>query len=183
MIVTTLKPQYEQIFKTIAEDPRYLSGYSSGLGKGLSLQPIQTVQLQMAGTLHLAPSLPPGVGLRHSDGSEARDFATMKIVAQELILPMIAKVAPVTKPYVTGVQAVWLAVDLFNEICEEDIDGTKVTIKSVRLANKAVDTVLTFQGAPGPAITVNSISGLCIATADKLYIARQKRTGAQRQGG
>jgi hypothetical protein len=172
MIVTTCKPQYVRTLKSLAEDPRYLSGYSSELQKGLDLRSIKTIQLPSAGTLALAPSLPPGVSLCKSDGSEAKDFESMKIFAQELILPMIAKIAPVTRPYVTGVQALWLAVDLFNEVREEDVDGGKATIKSIRIASKAVDALLTYQGAPEPAILANSIAGLCIATADKLYVVR-----------
>lgn len=178
MIITTLKPQYGRVLKQIAEDPRYLAAYSSELQGGLSIQPIKTIQLESAGTLLLASNLPLGTGFRKQKGSEARDFDTVKILAQEFILPMIAKVAPVAKPYVTGVQALWLAADLFKEISEEEFDGTKATIKSVRLANKAVDALLTFQGAPDSATMINSIAGLCIATADKLYVARLDEAGA-----
>jgi hypothetical protein len=177
MIITTLKAQYGRTLKPIAEDPRYLTAYSSELQEGLSLQPIKTIQLESAGTLILASALPLGTGFRKQKGTEARDFDTVKILAQELILPMIAKVAPVAKPYVTGVQALWLTADLFKEISEEEFDGTKATIKAVRLANKAVDALLTFQGAPDSATMINSIAGLCVATADKLYVARLDEAG------
>ena len=177
MIITTLKPQYGRVLKPIAEDPRYLAAYSSELQEGLSLQPIKTIQLESAGTLILASTLPLGTG-RKQKGSEARDFDTVRILAQELILPMIAQVAPVAKPYVKGVQALWLAAELFKEISEEEFDGTKATIKSVRLASKAVDALLTLQGAPDSATMINSIAGLCIATADKLYVARLDEAGA-----
>lgn len=90
---------------------------------------------------------------------------------------------PVTKPYVTGVQAVWIGYDLFQEIREDDVDMAKVAIKGVKAAHKAVDALLTYQGAPDPAKLVNSIAGLCIATADHLYIARLQDMEALKQGG
>jgi hypothetical protein len=172
MIITTIKSSYEPAFRAITENPRYVSGYPDEARKDLGLEKDETVVVPLVGPFNLAQSLPQGAELRRADGSEAKEFETVKIVVQELFLPVIAELAPVTKPFVTGVQAIWITVDLLKELSQEEIDATETTIKSVRLANKAVDALLTLQGATGPAMTANRIAGLCIATADKLYVAR-----------
>jgi hypothetical protein len=169
--LSTAVPAFQPILRKIAEDPQSLSAYSSELQEKLKLKPNSTIALPLGGTLCLSSSLPHNLDLKGLDGSKV-DFESLKIISQNFILPTLSETMPGTEPYVTGAQVLWISADIYKEIIEDEIDVTKVTIKVVELASKVTGILLTHQGAPNAALVLNTVAALCIATADKLYVAR-----------
>lgn len=169
MKLSTAVPAFQPILRKIAEDPQSLSAYSSELQEKLKLKPNSTVALPLGGTLCLSRSLPPNLDLKGLDGSKV-DFESLKIISQDFICPAL-KIIPGSESYVTGAQVVWLFKDLVNEITEDEIDVTKVTLTVTSILSNAAEVILTHQGSPNAAKVCNVVAALAIATRDKVYIA------------
>lgn len=107
MQIATVKSAYEPQLRKLAQDPNAISAVTPELNQALSLPDAREVHVGQAGPLIVSSGLPSGIVPPPTKQKGSTDFETLKIIAQELILPAISTIWPVTKPYVTGVQAVW----------------------------------------------------------------------------
>ncbi|MGH7966413.1 MAG: hypothetical protein ACRERD_32075 [Candidatus Binatia bacterium] len=172
MVITTVQPHFAPQLRSLAQDSHLASAVSPDIRGGPRFSGSKKTVLKPPVSLQVFPDLPPGVILPKTTNTGATDYETLKIVAQELLLPCISTIWPQTKPYVVGVQAIWATKEFWNAIADEKVDTTKRTIKGVRAGQKAVDALLTFQGAPSLATNVNLLAGFAVATADKVYVVR-----------
>ena len=174
MKIATIKSNFEPQLRSLAQDSQFVSAVSPDLQHILKPQIVERATISTITPLMVSPFLPQGIALPTTSRKGATDFETLKILAQELILPTIDKIWPAAKPYVAGVQVIWATKEFWAAITDKEVDTTKRSIKGVRALQKAVNALLISQSAPPLATEVNTIAGYLIATADKLYVVRNK---------
>jgi len=169
--VMTIKSSFEPALRSLAQDPQ-LAAAASPEFHPLMPQIVERAPIAEIAPLVTSPFLPSGMALPATSKTGTTDFETLKIVTQEMVLPLINSLWPASKPYVVGVQAIWATKNFWDAITDQEVDTTKRVIAGTYAAQKAVNALLVFQGAPELAIDVNTRAGYLIATANKLYAVR-----------
>ena len=183
MRIMTIKPAHAAQLRTLAERddalalaalpadaaaPADVAGGASGADA--------TGELSLAGArFAVLGSLSPTAATPASPTTLAPDAAqaeALKVLARDLMLPAVKEIWPTTGEVVTGTQLVWAGVDFWQQLSEEEVDSTEVAIAGVKVLSSAVGLALSLIQAPAYAQATNTVAGLVVATAGKLYAVR-----------
>ncbi len=162
MKLSTIQNAYVPVLRTLAESKASVGATAQADG------PVEVAGQKFA--LHPQLAALPGAHLVVAARPAADDqVETLKILARDLILPGIKAAWPGASNVITGALVIWATAEFWNTVQDPSKDSHQKTIAGVRLVNGIAGFGLSIQQAPSDAVLVNTISGLVIATADKLY--------------
>jgi hypothetical protein len=186
MRIMTIKPAHAAQLRTLAERddalalaalpadaaeaaaPDDVVGGTPGAAAGGELN-LAGARFAVLGSSIATAATPAGTSTLAPDAAQAQ---ALKVLARDLMLPAVKEIWPTTGEVVTGTQLVWAGVEFWQQLADEEVDGTELAISGVKVLSSAVGLALSLCQAPAYAQTTNTVAGLIVATAGKLYAVR-----------